>query len=236
MTFHFFIRVARWAAIGGALTLASGVALPLLAPAPCWWGNAKGGQRDAARQFTPWADSYHVRYWAFGVPPAAPADARAEREALRSVAYEWVPPGCILRASNATSMGCTLEEWGTPLRWLWCWEANSGNTRPVIEGGVATPAWMGTVRDTRPLVPLRVVWPALIANIALWTLAARGTAAAARAVPRLRERLRRKGLCRRCGYDRAGLAAGAQCPECGAMSAPADGTRPRSPLSSEEVQ
>ena len=53
------------------------------------------------------------------------------------------------------------------------------------------------------------------ASVPLWAVLAAGCAASLPAWA-VRSRRRAKGACRRCGYDLAGLGAGAVCPECGA--------------------
>ncbi|HVU64173.1 MAG TPA: hypothetical protein VHC70_09365 [Phycisphaerales bacterium] len=57
----------------------------------------------------------------------------------------------------------------------------------------------------------------------LWLLAAAalGVAIAASAPELLARRRARLNLCPSCHYDRAGLAAGAKCPECGMLPADA---------------
>ncbi len=62
-------------------------------------------------------------------------------------------------------------------------------------------------------IPMRPIWKGLLADIGVFSAAW----AVPFVVPTIVRRVRRArgGRCRRCGYDRAGLAPGAICPECG---------------------
>lgn len=76
-----------------------------------------------------------------------------------------------------------------------------------------------------PALPLRPIWPGLIINTlfyaalswSLWLIP----------LPLRRARRRRRNLCLRCGYPRAGIAAEVACPECGASSAAKPKLEPR---------
>lgn len=74
------------------------------------------------------------------------------------------------------------------------------------------PIWLPSWHASGPPVPLMSI------TVPLWipTLAA---AALGLVAHRRVRRLDRIGRCYRCGYDRAGLAAGSTCPECGAPPA-----------------
>jgi hypothetical protein len=64
-------------------------------------------------------------------------------------------------------------------------------------------------------------WIGTAETIPVWCVIAVGTLAASSAwrLDTLARRLARLNLCPKCGYDRAGLAAGAACPECGRSAA-----------------
>jgi hypothetical protein len=78
-----------------------------------------------------------------------------------------------------------LVRMGTPLPRAWCWFYR------------AAPNWLVIVPLWLPLAPT------LLATAAAWRLDA------------LARRRARAGLCPKCHYDRAGIAADAKCPECG---------------------
>ncbi len=68
-------------------------------------------------------------------------------------------------------------------------------------------------------IPLNPIWPSLLANAAVWSLAI--------ALPLFawtegrRAYRRRRNRCVTCGYSRAGLDSAANCPECGGTATPA---------------
>lgn len=89
----------------------------------------------------------------------------------------------------------TLSDFDHPLWWVRRQEgARLPESFPAyssVVGGMAFPLWMVAAA------------PAGLALFLWW--------------PRLRELFRRRaGVCRKCGYDLAGLAVGTRCPECGA--------------------
>lgn len=67
--------------------------------------------------------------------------------------------------------------------------------------------------------PIGVLWRGLVINAAVWGVAGALAACGVRSVyvAARSSRRRRRGLCTGCGYDRAGVAADAVCPECGAV-------------------
>jgi hypothetical protein len=76
------------------------------------------------------------------------------------------------------------------------WPIDPANSRGICGYLPATPIWSGLAIDT--LFYGTIAWALLFAPGAI-----------------RRVRRRRRGQCVQCGYDRAGLAAGAACPECG---------------------
>ena len=99
--------------------------------------------------------------------------------------------------------------------------ANDARSRLGASGAPGSLAWEWSAGPAEPSAPL-VVWPALGWMLGgdefafpLWI------AVCALALPTAYlfyadARRRAPGLCPKCRYDRAGLAAGAKCPECGA--------------------
>lgn len=71
-------------------------------------------------------------------------------------------------------------------------------------------------------LPLRPLWPGFLINTFFYAILTFALVRGPRVLRRARRR--RRGRCERCGYDRAGLDAGAACPECGA-GAPARRSR-----------
>ncbi|MCW5757391.1 MAG: hypothetical protein KIT54_09165 [Phycisphaeraceae bacterium] len=114
------------------------------------------------------------------------------------------------------------------------WQAPTHSPPFSLHGGVGVIPWIdrrnqprhANPPNTDPLdrfaLPLLPIWPGFLLNTCFYAIL---TFALIR-TPRLalRARRRRRGRCKRCGYDRAGLDAGAACPECGA-GAPARRSR-----------
>lgn len=90
------------------------------------------------------------------------------------------------------------------------------NATTTLHWGVAVadiPFARSIVPHKQAVLPLRPIWPGLLANTAIfaapWAVLLFGVPLARRAVRR------KRGLCEGCGYSRRGLPAGTNCPECG---------------------
>ena len=112
-------------------------------------------------------------------------------------------------------LSALTNEWTAPIAnsppadrpWSFSWERGWEVPNPFYAGGLPSHN-----RTTTVALQLRPLWPGFAANtlvfaVGWWVLLGGGFFRAA-----LR---RRRGLCPRCGYDRAGLAEVAGCPECG---------------------
>jgi hypothetical protein len=114
-----------------------------------------------------------------------------------------------------------IVAWGWPARSCW-YEVRNTSPRDsraptVVEGGFTLS--IRGIREERLTVfcaralPIRPLWPGLLANTAFYGLILWALWFTAGAVRRgLR---RRRGACLRCGYDLRGAEAGTACPECG---------------------
>ncbi|MEX2218808.1 MAG: hypothetical protein WD749_08615 [Phycisphaerales bacterium] len=103
---------------------------------------------------------------------------------------------------------------GWPWLALWC-ELRHGRDRTVsVNGGVPLSAATTAPGDYRAL-PCLPIWRGLLANTAVYAPAWMAALILFRWRP-LRATLRRaRNQCAACGYNRAGLAPSATCPECG---------------------
>ncbi len=108
---------------------------------------------------------------------------------------------------------------GWPLRavasesWLYTDTAGSGGARSyeILRHNLVLYSGQGG----RIILPLRPIWPGLLADTALYALSAFLSVASFTAV---RARFRcRAGRCPRCNYDLRATPPGAPCPECGAI-------------------
>jgi hypothetical protein len=92
----------------------------------------------------------------------------------------------------------------------WAFKPESRYLSPIRLDGTST-AIPGT--GTLVLLPTHPLWPGFLINSIFYSFVAWGVWQIPLALRRWRRRHR--GQCVKCGYDRAGLAAGAACPECG---------------------
>jgi hypothetical protein len=97
----------------------------------------------------------------------------------------------------------------------------------ALSAGFHNPGGGGVWRDRSetgwarfPHVPTGVIWPGLVVDSALFSLA--WVVVLSVPVAIVRWQRRRRGVCPGCGYSRDGISAGAPCPECGT---PASRTR-----------
>lgn len=120
--------------------------------------------------------------------------------------------------SSATQI---VRVYGFPLPCLWYADAWNQNTPIAPEwnesryGGYALTS-LAPIAGVPRSLPLRPLWPALVANTVFFFAAWLGVFEGIARLVRLRRR--RRGLCEYCTYDLRGLAPAAPCPECGTIS------------------
>ena len=122
------------------------------------------------------------------------------------------------------SSGCE-DARGWPALCLWCRLYAAGAAVPIewVHGGIqASPAT--TAAASAVVLPLQPIWSGLLINIVVYALAWGVLLFALGWVRRARRRA--NGRCTGCGYDRAGLAPHAACPECGVTSPATPPLRP----------
>lgn len=180
-------------------------------PSPSWPYEHLWKIDRARAGAEPWRSSIPWRPFRLPSPVAGPPPAD---EAMR-----W---GRIDTGLCGFPFRCFRSEAWFPAR-AWTSTAIEIEPEPELRGTIE----LGEMGGKRLMLPLRPIWPGLVANVLFWS----ATTWAAFAIPRsLRARSRRKrGLCTACGHPLAGLPV---CPECGGKGV--DPTRPH-PLSQPEM-
>jgi hypothetical protein len=145
------------------------------------------GRPEQAKRASRWA--WSLRY----LESLHPRDPRDDFDGTR-----WVRGGLMEYRAGwpVTALkGCTYHGVGvTGDGWFALWRIELGSSGKIF-------------------LPLSPIWPSFGVNMVLYAALVWGLY---RLPPAIRGRSRRRaGRCMRCGYDRAGLAAEAACPECG---------------------
>jgi hypothetical protein len=108
------------------------------------------------------------------------------------------------------------DEWGWPVRCLWCWQAYQlpvdGKGRTVWGGGIRLSKFAGH----EPSLPYFPILFGVIADPLFYFTAFVGLDAARRRFLAIRRR--RRNLCPKCAYDLRATPPGSPCPECGQPS------------------
>ncbi len=143
-----------------------------------------------------------------GLPDVQGSDRCGQGE-FHAAGWPWLSV-CSVSFSIYTPAGPQFVDRGG---W-WC-EGLHPDLEPVVgEWAVGIDP---TTRFRRVIFPCRPLWPGFIANTVVYStlcvLAALALMASRVLWPQARRA--RRGQCRRCGYDRRGLASAAVCPECG---------------------
>lgn len=150
-----------------------------------------------------------------------PLGSRPDLVTLRGIALraDYTPlPGAFaaeiweIRAGHRSDEDIRFATWGFPFRALWGWQ--SFHKAAITAGGDWRASLTGKpARRDRHIYPFLPMWPGLLGNTAIYAFA---WFALSRLSPATRRAVRRRrGQCPKCGYNLAGLAAGAPCPECG---------------------
>jgi hypothetical protein len=116
----------------------------------------------------------------------------------------------------------SLSEYGVPFRCLYMvrWDDFSGPAKHWTEGAwvVQKPSRGPPFRPFGRSLPVLPLWPGFALNTLFYAVIAWGGWGLWQIPGAIRRRSRRRaGRCPRCGYDRAGIAPEAPCPECGTM-------------------
>lgn len=124
-------------------------------------------------------------------------------------------------AESVTSVDTAAHGW--PWRCLASesWTVKVMQVHPTSAGGgycevLKGNLVLGQTSRGRTIMPLRPIWPGLLADTVAWGAAWFVVLAAVSGARSLMRR--RRGRCAACGYDRRGLGAGVACPECGGLA------------------
>lgn len=131
-------------------------------------------------------------------PEAWPAGQRAERLEVKAAGWPWRAAWCEIKAERVPSRGGHI------------WRVAGGL---ALDQNVRVAAPNTWPPDYPGVIPLRPLWPGLLGNVAVWSSA--WVALVWGPGSLIRWRRRRAGRCEHCGYNLAGLAQPAVCPECG---------------------
>ena len=181
------------------------VALCLLAGAAVTWGVAWGCAL--------WGPGLwpNVEAWYSPAPPVLPPR-DAQRLKLVNTAHSWARTRFWWQCETSGDVAIAVQhDFGLPTRCL----RNEGYRSTgawVQTAGMPSPQWArrGNWND---VLPTRILPLGFALNTLFYAAVVLGMV---ECVAFARRRVRRgRGRCPSCGYDRAGLAVGAACPECG---------------------
>lgn len=220
-------RIAVALLLGTATTLTLSF-LPMPLSGKAWYGPPASTtlgvwQADDQKlwQLSRGDNAWHsvVTYWFMQVSGYGLSIPAEDYEAQK---YDYRQLPRHLRPNNLTDlyMNAWYHETGWPFKALACsvhWKDQIANSDILytVRGGLQLPR--DAEFNPRP-IPLTPLWPGLIANLAIYTIA---WFALLTGVSTLLERRRaRRGNCPHCNYSRAGLTPTTPCPECGHIPPP----------------
>ncbi len=177
-----------------------------------------------------WWPGYQIYYWPEFIRRDPPADFDAALPgSIRAMAAESIRESMLRGADTGGRVYGEFHAAGWPWPALYV-DSHSLDAGAASRGLVLSPRPRELADELNPLgpialrlgtngnpLPYRPIWRGFIANTLIYSvvwliilgLLITGTAGLRRA------RRARRGQCRRCGYDRRGLASAAVCPECG---------------------
>lgn len=177
-------------------------------PTPGYWIEpATGRQYTLERELSVWGSRYVVVFaWSPGI------HVRRDKPQLAG----GLPAPAEALPRTAPSGGGFVRIAGWPCECVWGASVPGSPNNALIGAiSVGRPYSVSDFRGIWGALPVTPIWSGLAIDTLFYGVIAWGLLLAPGAIRRCRRR--RGGRCVKCGYDRAGLAAGAACPECGAV-------------------